>query len=126
LRHNSRVRQDYEQVPQDREAVDGVLRVLRKLPDLVKTLTEQASKLLRLKGVPEVEEEPEVDSTKILKQYREKKLNQQNSDKWDDLDVDWNSDGTLNRLVAYKNGEVLYELDFAWNPDGSISKIMRR
>jgi len=91
-----------------------------------KVMSEQASKLLRLKGISEVEEEPEVDSTKILKQYREKKLNQQNSDKWDDLDVDWNSDGTLNRLVAYKNGEVLYELDFAWNPDGSISKIMRR
>jgi len=80
-----------------------------------------------LKGVPIEEEEPkqEVDPARLLEQYREKKLDQQNPDKFDDLDLKWNPDGTLGHLTAYRNGEVLYEMDFAWNPDGSLSKIMR-
>jgi len=89
-------------------------------------MSEQASKLLRLKGVSEEQPEPEVDSVQILKQYHEKKLDQQNSDKFTNLDVKWNPDGTLNRLTAYRDGGVLYRLDFLWNFDGSLSKIMRR
>jgi hypothetical protein len=88
---------------------------------------ERNRRLLALKGVSIEDEEPEpkVDSGLILEQYRQKKVTQQNPDKWDDLDLKWNPDGTLSHLTAYRDGTVLYEMDFAWNPDGSLNKVMR-
>ena len=93
-------------------------------------LTENGKRLLALKGVSleelaENEPKPKIDSAQILKMYREKKVAEQNPEKWDDLDTVWNPDGTLSRLVTYKNGEVFWEMDFAWNPDGTLNKIMR-
>lgn len=80
-----------------------------------------------LKGVATEEEEPEpkVDSNQILETYRQKKVDQQNPDKFDDLNVKWNPDGTLSRMIAYKNGEVIYTLNFVWNANGSINQILR-
>jgi antitoxin component YwqK of YwqJK toxin-antitoxin module len=84
-------------------------------------------RLLRLKGAPVEEDEPEVkiDTGQILRQHQERRQSKQDSEKFDDLDMQWNQDGTLAHLTAYKDGTVLYEMDFAWNPDGSLSKIMR-
>lgn len=83
-------------------------------------VTEEGKRLLILKGFqPEVIEEPKVDSGLILKQYREKKAKTNASmTDWDDLEGQWNPDNTLNRLVFYKNGEVLYTLDFMWDATG--------
>ena len=93
-------------------------------------MTEQGKRALILKGVSveelaENEPQPKIDSAQILQMYRDKKVAEQNPDKWDDLDTIWNPDGTLSRLTTYKNGDILYEMDFAWNPDGTLSKIMR-
>lgn len=92
-------------------------------------MTEQGKQLLRLKGVAVEEEESEIksDSEWILEQYRKKKASQQDTAAtFDDLDLTWNPDGSLGRMTAYKDGNVLYEMDFAWNADGSLSKIMKR
>ena len=94
---------------------------------MVDTQLERNRHLLQMKGVAieEDEPEPETSSNRVLELYREKKADQQNYEKFDDLDLQWNSDGTLSHLTAYKDGAVLYEMDFAWNPDGSLNKIMR-
>lgn len=87
----------------------------------------QNRRLLELKGVAVEEEEPEVksDSQWILDQYRKKKAVKQDSERFDDLELHWNPDGTLNQIIAIQNGEVLYKLDFAWNSNGSLSQISR-
>ena len=90
-------------------------------------MTEQAKKILRLKGV-ETEEtrEDAVVPSQIWEMFQKRKaLRLDKNSQWDSLDGVWNPDGSLNHLVFSKNGEVLYEMHFAWNADGSLSKIMR-
>lgn len=83
-------------------------------------------KLLALKGVPVEEEppEPKVDSGLILKQYQQKKADQQSLE-FDDLNLEWNPNNTLSRLTATKNGDVLYSLDFVWGAMGQLTAIRR-
>lgn len=87
-------------------------------------MSEQGKRLLHLKGV-EAEEDTEaaVVPEQVLEQFQKRKADKNGV--FDDLELNWNPDETLNRMVAYKNGLVLYELHFAWNSDGTLSKIMR-
>ena len=88
----------------------------------------QNRRLLELKGVTIEEEMPEVksDSQWILDQYQKKKDAAKGTlTEWDVLEGQWNPNGTLSQLTAYKNGEVLYKLDFVWNSNGSLSQISR-
>ena len=84
-------------------------------------MTENGKRLLTLKGVSPVEDapEPKVDSAQILQQYQKKKaLANASIADWDVLEGEWNADHTLNRLVFYKNGQVLSSLDFVWDATG--------
>ena len=84
-------------------------------------------RLLKLKGYEDEELEPEVVPEQVSEQFKtKKKADQDKSVEFDDLRLQWNSNGTLNRLSASRNGTVLYVLDFAWNYDGTLSNIFRR
>jgi len=90
-------------------------------------MSEQGKRLLSLKGVEtEQDTEDAVVPEQVLMQFQKRKaLKLDKNGVFDDLDLTWNPDGSLNRMVAYKNGDVLYEMHFAWNSDGTLSKIMR-
>ena len=87
---------------------------------------EKTRRLLRLKGVETVEDplDPVVPAT-VLQQFRTRNAVKLNAATFDDLQLTWNPDGTLNTMMAYQRGDVLYELQFLWNADGTLSEIRR-
>ena len=87
---------------------------------------EKNRRLLRLKGVEPAEDTtvPLIPET-VLRQFKERKTVKQNAAEFDDLQLNWNPDGTLNLMTAYRNGEVLYEMQFMWNADGTLNSVRR-
>jgi len=41
------------------------------------------------------------------------------------LEFEWNADGSVKTLKAYKATDLLYTLSFAWNPDGTLQSVTR-
>ena len=43
----------------------------------------------------------------------------------DEVDYNWNSDGTLNTEVYKKDGDNILTLTYTWNADGTLNKVVR-
>lgn len=41
------------------------------------------------------------------------------------LEFEWNTDGTLKTLKAYKAADLLYTLSFTWNADATLQSVSR-
>jgi hypothetical protein len=81
----------------------------------MKGVEEESSQLLKLTPSP----------SEILEMYRLKVSEDNAPVVFDDLRFEWNVDGTLSRMIALKNGEVVYTLDFVWNSNGTLNQIIR-
>lgn len=91
-------------------------------------MLERSKKLLKLKGV-DTEDQPDIPrpSPAYLLELHEKRKEKAGNPQTllDDMQLEWNADGTLNNLTVSKDDGTSFRWHFAWNADGSLHKMMR-